>query len=301
MPQTQQLRLALLLFVGSGLCLSGLDGVGKLVLSESGLLLLVWSRYVGHLLLSIPIAYAFAGPRFFVSARLGLQLVRSLLMALTTLLFFAAVRWLPLAEASALAFTAPIWVALLSWKVLGESVAKSDKWVAAIGFSGVLLIVRPGTDVFHPAALLVMAMALANAVYQLLTRKLTQDSAFTTFFFSPLVGAVVSSVLLAYQGFPETIPVQSAALLSATGILGGLGHLLIILSFYRAPPASLTPFVYLQMIWAIALGWLLFGQLPDAIALTGMAVIVLAGLWLILHRRRVTRTAAAVKTAREGS
>jgi drug/metabolite transporter (DMT)-like permease len=287
--QTQQLRLALLLFVGSGLCLSGLDGVGKLVLSESGLLLLVWSRYVGHLLLSIPIAYAFAGPRFFVSARPGLQLVRSLLMALTTLLFFAAVQWLPLAEASALAFTAPIWVALLSWKVLGESVAKSDKWIAAIGFSGVLLIVRPGTDVFHPAAILVMAMALANAVYQLLTRKLTQDSAFTTLFFSPLVGAVVSSALLAYQGFPETIPVQSAVLLSATGILGGLGHLLIILSFYRAPPASLTPFVYLQMIWAIALGWLLFGQLPDAIALIGMAVIVSAGLWLILHRRRALR------------
>lgn len=270
------------------------------MLSESGLLLLVWSRYVGHLLLSIPIAYAFSGPRFFVSTRLGLQLVRSLLMALTTLLFFAAVRWLPLAEASALAFTAPIWVALLSWKVLGESVAKSDKWIAAIGFSGVLLIVRPGTDVFHPAALLVMAMALANAVYQLLTRKLTQDSAFTTFFFSPLVGAVVSSALLVYQGFPDTLPVQTAVLLSATGILGGLGHLLIILSFYRAPPASLTPFVYLQMIWAIALGWLLFNQLPDAVALTGMAVIVSAGLWLILHRRRVTRTAAAVETAREG-
>jgi drug/metabolite transporter (DMT)-like permease len=80
-------------------------------------------------------------------------------------------------------------------------------------------------------------------------------------------------------------------LLAMTDVFGGLGHLLIILSFYRAPPASLTPFVYLQMIWAIALGWLLFAQLPDAIALIGMGVIVCAGLWLILHRRRLTRVA----------
>lgn len=299
MSKTPQLRLALLLFVASGLCLSGLDGVGKLVLSETGLLLLVWSRYVGHLLLSIPIAYAYAGPRFFVSARPGLQLVRSLLLALTTLLFFAGVQWLPLAEASALAFTAPIWVALLSWRVLGESVATSDKWIAAIGFSGVLLIVRPGTDVFHPAALLVMAMALVNAVYQLLTRKLTQDSAFTTFFFSPLVGVVVSSVLLLVYGFPESLSIKNMVLLASTGILGGLGHLLITLSFYRAPPASLTPFVYLQMIWAIVLGWLLFDQLPDAIALTGMAVIVSAGLWLILHRRRAMRASPGVSGVNE--
>jgi drug/metabolite transporter (DMT)-like permease len=212
-------------------------------------------------------------------------------MALTTLLFFAGVQWLPLAEASALAFTAPIWVALFSWKVLGEPVAKSDKWIAAIGFSGVLLIVRPGTDVFHPAALFVMGMALANAVYQLLTRKLTQDSAFTTFFYSPLVGAVVSSVALAFFGLPDSLSTQSTLLLASTGLLGGLGHLFIILSFYRAPPASLTPFVYLQMIWAIAIGWLLFAQLPDAIALMGMGVIVCAGLWLILHRRRVTKRA----------
>lgn len=289
MSHSPQPRLALVLFVGSGLCLSGLDGVGKLVLTESGLLLLVWSRYVGHLVLSLPIAYAYAGPRFCQTARPGLQMIRSTLMALTTLLFFAGVQWLPLAEASALAFTAPIWVALFSWKVLGEPVAKSDKWIAAIGFSGMLLIVRPGTDVFHPAALLLIAMALVNAAYQLLTRKLTVDSAFTTFFYTPLVGAVVSSVLLVFYGLPETLSTTAMILLGMTGVLGGLGHLLIILSFYRAPPASLTPFVYLQMIWAIVLGWLLFEQLPDAIALTGMAVIVSAGLWLILHRRRAMR------------
>ena len=135
-------------------------------------------------------------------------------------------------------------------------------------------------------------MALVNAAYQLLTRKLTVDSAFTTFFYTPLVGAIVSSVLLVFYGLPETLSATAMILLAMTGVLGGLGHLLIILSFYRAPPASLTPFVYLQMIWAIGLGWLLFAQLPDAIALMGMGVIVCAGLWLILHRRRAMRAAS---------
>jgi drug/metabolite transporter (DMT)-like permease len=96
-------------------------------------------------------------------------------------------------------------------------------------------------------------------------------------------------VLLVFYGFPETLSTTAMILLGMTGVLGGLGHLLIILSFYRAPPASLTPFVYLQMIWAIAIGWLLFAQLPDAIALMGMGVIVSAGLWLVLHRRRAMR------------
>ncbi len=282
-------RLALLLFVSSGLCLSALDGVGKLVLTESGLLLLVWSRYVGHLLFSLPIAYAYAGLQFYKTARPGLQMVRSTLMALTTLLFFTGVQWLPLAEASALASTAPIWVALLSWKVLGEPVARSDKWIAAVGFSGVLLIVRPGTDVFHPAAILLLALAIVNAAYQLLTRKLTVDSAFTSFFYAPLVGAVVSSALLIFYGLPKTVSSTAMILLAMTGALGGLGHLLLTLSLYRAPPASLTPFFYLQMIWAIAIGWLLFAQLPDATALVGMGVIVCAGLWLVLHRQRLVR------------
>lgn len=227
MSSLPQPRLALLLFVSSGLCLSALDGVGKLVLTESGLLLLVWSRYVGHLLFSLPIAYAYAGPRFYKTARPGLQMVRSTLMALTTLLFFTGVQWLPLAEASALAFTAPIWVALFSWKVLGEPVARSDKWIAAIGFSGVLLIVRPGTDVFPPppASILLLALAIVNAAFQLLTRKLTVDSAFTSLFYAPLVGAVVSSALLIIYGLPKTVSPTAMILLAMTGAWPTATHL----------------------------------------------------------------------------
>jgi drug/metabolite transporter (DMT)-like permease len=243
--------------------------------------------------ISVPLARHFAGKRFWFSYRPKLQMARSSLLALTSVLFFAGIQWLPLAEASAISFTVPIWVALLSGPMLGERVAKSDRWVAAIGFSGILLIVRPGTEVFHPAAILVGSMAFFNGIYQLLTRKLTQDHPFTTFFYSGLVGAVASTIILFFMGVPEGLDLPVILMLCSVGVLGGVGHLFFVLAFYRVPPSTLTPFVYLQMVWAIAFGWVLFGQLPDAIALLGMVVIVASGLWLILHRHRSRKNAIA--------
>jgi drug/metabolite transporter (DMT)-like permease len=277
---------ALLLFVFGGLCLSSLDAIGKMVLSEAGLVLLVWARYAGQVLISLPLSYAFAGPRFWQTKKPATQLGRSVLLLLTSILFFSGIQWLPLAEASAISFTAPLWVALLSGPALGERVARSDWVVAAIGFSGILLIVRPGTEIFHPAAVLVAAMAFVNAIFQLLTRKLTADHPFTTFFYSGLVGAALSSIALVYVGLPESLSPGIVLGLAAAGVLGGLGHLLFVLAFYRASPATLTPFVYLQMIWAIGFGWLIFDQLPDLIALIGMTIIVGSGLWLVLARHR---------------
>ncbi len=280
------MRLALGLFVAGGFCLSSLDAAGKVVMSETGLALLIWARYLGQVIFSLPLSWHYAGPQFWKTSKPRLQLLRSTLLVCTSLLFFGGVQFLPLAEASAIAFTAPIWVAILSGPMLGERVAKSDWAVAAIGFSGILLIVRPGTEIFHVGALLIGAMAVVNAVFQLLTRKLTRDNPFTTFFYSGLVGAVAFTAWFAIIGFPEMPDPTTLALLCAVGVLGGLGHLLFVLAFYRASPASLTPFVYMQMIWAIGLGWLLFRQLPDAWALLGMAVIIGSGLWLILHRHR---------------
>ncbi len=275
---------AVLFFVMGGLCLSSLDAVGKMAVTESGLALLVWARYMGQVIMSVPLACKFAGPCFWKTRRPLMQYSRSVLLLLTTTLFFAGIQWLPLAEASAISFTAPLWVAILSGSAFNERVARSYLIVAAIGFSGILLIIRPGTEIFHPAAILIAAMAFFSAVFQLLTRKLTADHPFTTFFYSGLVGAGVSSFALIFVGLPESLSFKTIIGLGATGILGGLGHLLFVLAFYRAPPATLTPFVYLQMIWAIGFGWLMFDQLPDFLASIGIALIVTSGLWLLLTR-----------------
>jgi len=295
------MQIALALFVLGGVCLSTLDAVGKLLMSEVSLLLLIWARYLGQVAISLPLSYHFAGPSFWRTKKPKIQLARSVLLGLTSIFFFGGIQWLPLAEASAISFTAPIWVAVLSAAVLGEKVAKSDWWVAAIGFSGILLIVRPGTEVFHPAAILVGMMAFTNAIYQLLTRKLTEDHPFTTFFYSGLVGMFVSTVWILIVGFDENLSWPTIMMLASVGILGGAGHLLFVLAFYRATPSTLTPFVYLQMIWAIGFGWLMFSQFPDLLALIGMAVIVGSGLWLILHRHRTNRAGRSAAAGSQGA
>ena len=288
---------ALALFLLSGACLSVLDASGKWVVSSSGLLLLLWFRFSGQVLMALTMGLRKEGLALFHTHRPGLQLLRSVLLIVTSLLFFAGVQYLPLAEASAIAFTGPLWVVLLSWKLLQEPVNAVDRWATYIGFAGILFIVRPGTDVFHPAALLLLGMAIANALYQLLTRRLVSDSALTTFFYSGLVGFVITTGLLFVLPIPTELPTVAWPVLALVGLLGGLGHVLLIQAFYQAPASSLSPFVYLQMIWATSLGWLIFDQLPDGLTFVGMGIIALSGSLIVVYRRyakaRLTNAGAA--------
>lgn len=290
--------ISVLIFVTGGFCLTVMDAIGKLALNEASLIILVWSRYMGQLLFSVPLAYKYSGKQFWKTNNLRIQLTRSALLTSTTVLFFGGVRWLPLAEASSIAFTAPIWVAILSGPLLGDEVTRKEWAMACLGFSGILLIARPGTEIFHPAALLIALMALANALYQLLTRKLTNDSAYTTLFYSGIIGSLGCTFLLPFYGPMPELSFKSILLLMGVGTLGGLGHLLLVKAFYRTQPSKLTPFVYLQMIWAIAFGYFIFDQLPDFVSFIGMGIIVVCGLWLIMHHRasHLANNAALLKT-----
>lgn len=279
---------ALALFLLSGACLSILDASGKWVVTSSGLLLLLWFRFSGQILMALAMGLRKEGFRLFHTHRPALQLLRSVLLIVTSMLFFAGVQYLPLAEASAIAFTGPLWVVLLSWKLLQEQVNAVDRWATYLGFAGILFIVRPGTEVFHPAALLLLGMAIANALYQLLTRRLTSDSALTTFFYSGLVGFVVTTGFLFVTPIPTQLPMSVWTILALVGLLGGFGHVLMIQAFYQAPASSLSPFVYLQMIWATSLGWLIFDQLPDQLTFVGMGIIATSGSLIVVYRRYAT-------------
>ena len=128
-------------------------------------------------------------------------------------------------------------------------------------------------------------MAIANALYQLLTRRLVSDSALTTFFYSGLVGFVITTGLLFVLPIPTELPTVAWPVLALVGLLGGLGHVFLIQAFYQAPASSLSPFVYLQMIWATSLGWLIFDQLPDGLTFVGMGIIALSGSLIVVYRR----------------
>jgi len=273
------------LFILSGICFSTVDAIAKILVQDTSLIAVVWSRFFGQSLLAIPIAWYFLGKGFWRTQNIRLQLFRSCLLVATAALFFAGLYWLPLAEASSITFTAPIWVAILSGPILGERVGFKDWLVAGLGFLGILFIARPGSAVFHLAALMLVLMAFLNAIFQLSTRKLVEDSAYTTFFYSGIVGLSISTLLLPFADPIPPLPLLEYGLFGLIGFLGGFAHLLVVLAFYKMQPYKLTPLVFLQLIWAVGYGYLIFGELPDGLSVLGMILIASSGIWLIWNHR----------------
>lgn len=273
------------IFILSGICFSTVDAIAKILVKDTNLIAVVWSRFFGQLLLAAPIAWYFLGKDFWRTKNIKLQLFRSCLLVATSSLFFAGLYWLPLAEASSITFTAPIWVAILSGPILGERVGAKEWLVAGVGFLGIIFIARPGSAIYHLAALLLVLMAFLNAIFQLSTRKLVSDSPYATFFYSGIVGLLISSALLPYADPLPPLPFYEYGLFGLIGFLGGLAHLLVVLAFYQMRPYKLTPLVFLQLIWAVAFGYLIFDQLPDALSVVGMLLIAGSGIWLIWHHR----------------
>jgi drug/metabolite transporter (DMT)-like permease len=266
-------------------CFSTLDATAKWLVRDHTLFLVVWARYVGQMAVVTPIAWHREGHGFWRTAHLKMQLARSVCLVVATACFFGALRFLPLAEASAITFLAPMFAIFLSMPVLGEKPTRA-RWIAAIvGFAGILILVRPGAAAFHPAAALLVLAALSNALYQLLTRKLPNDTPYTTLFYSALVGTAVLSLALPVAELPKEVTARDAAFLLVLGVLAGLGHYFLIGAFLAAPASLVAPFTYLQMIWATLYGYVVFGQLPDGFSALGMAVIVASGVGLVWHER----------------
>jgi drug/metabolite transporter (DMT)-like permease len=265
---------------------SCLDAMSKYLAALYAVPTIVWARYVSQMLLML----AFLGPRLgrglLRTANLRLQLLRGAVLTASSLLFLTALSRMPLAEAASIAFMAPLFIAVLSGPVLHERV-EGRTWAAlAFGFGGVLLIVRPGGGLFSFVSLLPLASALMMAVYQLMTRRLAgRDASLTTLFYPALVGSIAVPLV-----FPVSMSVPGNALHLAMfctlGVLGGIGHFFLIRAHFHAPPSMLGPFMYGQLVTAVVLGWLVFGQLPDGAAVLGMLLITASGLALAFSHRR---------------
>ena len=297
MAPEHPLRRALPLVLLAGLFFATLDATAKYLVRDHALFLVVWARYAGQMLVVTPIAWRRGGSGFWRTRHLRMQLARSLCLVIATGCFFGALRFLPLAEGTAISFLAPMFAILLAGPVLGERPTRA-RWMASIaGFIGILILVRPGSAVFHPAAGLLVLAAISNALYQLLTRRLPGDSPYTTLFYSALVGTVGLSAALPFIETPGAMSSHDVLMIVLLGLLAGLGHWMLITAFLMAPATLLVPFTYLHMIWATMYGYLVFGQLPDGVSGLGMAIIVAAGVALVLHERRSTaRPAISART-----
>jgi drug/metabolite transporter (DMT)-like permease len=214
-----------------------------------------------------------------------MQLLRSLFLLLATLGFWGGLRYLPLAEASSVTFLAPTFVVLLSWPLLRERATRARQLASTVGFIGILILLRPGSAVMHPAVLLLIGAALSNALYQLLTRKLLDESIHATLFYSASVGTLVLTLGLPFATDLGHLVAVGIGPLVLLGVLAGIGHWCMTQAYLRAPASLLSPFTYLQILWATAFGYLMFDQHPDAVSALGMAVVVASGVSLAAWER----------------
>jgi drug/metabolite transporter (DMT)-like permease len=231
----------------------------------------------------------FLGPkwrlRLLRTGRPGLQIVRSLLLLAATLLFFNALKYIPIADATTLAFFNVPLVAVLSALLLKEAVDRRHWLAVAAGFAGVLIVLRPGFAIIHPGAFFALGMAVSYAFFQIVTRKLTDtENAVTTLFYTALVGTIGTSFLAPFV-WVTPAPVDWL-IMAAVGVLGGTGHFLLIKALEQAPASVIAPFGYTPLIWVTAGGYLLFGNFPDGWTLAGAAVIISSGMYLASRQRR---------------
>jgi drug/metabolite transporter (DMT)-like permease len=275
------------LMCGAVTCFALLDATAKYLNLHMSTLEVVWARYTGAVIFPFIVSNPWSRPGLVRTTRPGLQIGRSVLLLGSTLCNFAALRYLQLDEAVALAFSTPFFVAALSGPLLGEWV-RWRRWTAiAVGFIGVLVVTRPGAGSFQPAALLSLSGAICYALYALSTRMLARtDSNETTLFYSNIVGA---AALLPVVPFVWSTPSDALviALMVATGALASFGHYLLIAAHRLAPAAVLSPFMYTEIALVIALGFLVFGDLPNRWTLTGAAIVVASGLYILQRERRV--------------
>ncbi len=214
----------------------------------------------------------------------GLQVLRGLGMVGSALLFTAGLRFLGVADATAIYFVSPLLITALSIPLLGE-VVDWRRWTAAlIGLAGVLIVIRPGTGAFDATALfpLLGAMCWAGAV--IVTRKMSgADHPVTTMAYSALVGALVLTAFLPFNW--DTPSWSEVGLGICIGLLSTAGHWLVVLAYRQAHASLIAPYGYVQLSWARLFGFAVFGSLPDALTLTGAGVIAASGLYTTYHER----------------
>ena len=263
-----------------------LDATGKHLSQTFSIPLLVWARYTLHFVLMLVFLGPIMGRRLIATRRPVAQVTRALLLVGVTGFVMAAFRIMPMAETTTLMFITPLAVALLAGPLLGERVGRI-RWLAVLtGFVGMLLIARPGGELPAEGVILVLAASACYTTYQIQTRQLaaTEDT-LTMLFHTALVGTLVMSLALPWIWGGPMPTAPEALMIASLGLCGGAGHFLLISAFRHAPASTLSPFLYVQLIWATMLGAWLYGEVPDALSLTGMAIIAAAGLAIAFSER----------------
>ena len=266
-----------------------MNGIVKLLAATYEPQQIVWFRIVSHLVLVAAVFMPRMGLGLLRTRRIGTQFVSSVMMLLSTLFFFSAVKSIPVAEAISITFVAPLAVVLLAWPLLGERITLFRLAAVVVGFAGVLIVIRPGSAVFQWASLLLLCSAICYAIYQILIRRLAGiDAPATSIFYSVLLGAIIMSIWLPFAWKMPTSWIDWA-LLSSLGVFGALGHYCVAEAMTYALANFVAPFNYTQMIGSVIVGYFMFAEVPDFYTWLGTAVVVGAGLMVGWQGRRAAK------------
>jgi drug/metabolite transporter (DMT)-like permease len=267
-----------------------LDATAKYLKAQTDLLLpqIVWMRFLGQLVVISCVVGIVNLPRLVRTQKPWHQALRSIFLLGSTAFNFGALAYLRLDQALSIQFLTPLLVALLAGPLLGEWVGWRRMIAICVGFLGILVAIRPGFASVHPAVLLAFGCMVSYALFSLSTRYLSAyDPPEVTLFLSLFAGGLLFTPLaLLHWVWPANA--FTWLLLGMLGVFGSAGHFLFILAYRSAPASTLSPFVYSQLVAATAIGYLVFGDLPDGWTIAGAAIIIASGIYL-LHRERVVK------------
>lgn len=260
-----------------------LDGTVKYTSAFVPLLLVVWMRYLVQAVVMAGWLGLSGGREQFHVAHPRFQVMRGVLLLATSVFTYLGLSKMPVAEFTAVVMLMPVFITVLSPFLLQEKVSRLRWALVLLAFSGGLLIVRPGSGLFGAASIYPLMVAIAAALFQILTRRMASlEAPLTTHFCTGLVGTALMTCALPLSPTPiaevmaEVQPWHWGTMVLA-GLLGTFGHLAFIRAVSLAPMAVLMPFTYAQIAYATIIGAVLFSHTPDAWAITGMAVIAASG------------------------
>lgn len=283
------------LIVGATLCFAVLDSAIKYLAQTYSVPLLVGARWGVQALALVCWLGPAVGLGLVRTPNFGRQLARGALLCGSSICFMTALKYLPLADATSLNYSTPVIVSVMAVMLLNERMTRMRIAFVVTGILGMLLIVRPGSELFQGATLFALCAAALYAAFQIMTRVLAREDWRVLLIYPSLVSTVVMGFVVPFVDWPSSVPWQHVVLLVFASLIGTFGHFLFLRAFQLGSASAVTPFTYSQLVWATIIGWIVFGTFPDRWSLVGMAVIAGSGLYLTWHERRVARARMRVE------
>jgi drug/metabolite transporter (DMT)-like permease len=274
-------------------CFAALDTTTRHISASLSVMVALWFRYLIQALITTALVWPGRGLKVLQTLHPRFQLARGLLLFACSLLAFFSLKYMPVGEFTSVVLLAPLVITLLAAWMLREKIRKL-RWLLVLGgFVGTMVIIRPGSQHFDWTVVLPLLLVGTNSGFQILTSKMTQtEDPMTMHFYTGWIGTALATLSLPFfWEMPQDWTVWLQLLLM--GVLASVGHVLLILAYGRAPAATLTPYMYAQIGFAVLGGWWVFDHLPDQWTVVGMTMVALCGAlgaWLSVHESR-THTA----------